>query len=574
MFKVMVISLSLFWLTVACSAEETAKKVTPGSFEAWPMPIEVRVYPGAFSRDPGKREISLAGLAGEIISAQVVVKSSENIKGLKGTIYGPDGQAVSSPLARLRFGAYLPVDETMTLTADPLLEVDSIDVPANMAQPVWLTFYLPDDIPAGTYDGSFEIEASSGGKAEFRVSVEVLPAKLPRPWDWSYYLNIWQDPSGVARAHKVKVWSEEHWRILERYAENFAWHGMKSIMTSIVYDPWKSQSGYPFDTMVEWKYPGEFKKGGASGFKWDFTAFDRYVELMMKAGVKDKIDLYALVMGPGSTTDANIRYLDTKTGEYRTVELTVGDPAWCEIWTAFLPVLRSHLQEKGWFEKAMLGFDEKPEKIMKVIFDFVIKTAPDFKIVSSGGYPGDKRKMGDEVVFHTDDILNPERWAKIEPLVKMMHDDKSRYVSLYTACMPYFPNTYLFSPLRESRLMAWLAWKYGFDGYTRWAVNAFPEDVWTQPNYKWHSGDMYFVYPGKDGPLDGMRWELMRQGIEDYEALRIAWEAAEKAGRNDLKEKLRQAVNRGTIIDSCSWIPYIEEARSLINEVIRELYKG
>jgi len=74
------------------------------------MPIEVRVYPGAFSRDPGKREISLAGLAGEIISAQVVVKSSENIKGLKGTIYGPDGQAVSSPLARLRFGAYLPVD--------------------------------------------------------------------------------------------------------------------------------------------------------------------------------------------------------------------------------------------------------------------------------------------------------------------------------------------------------------------------------------------------------------------------------------------------------------------------------
>jgi hypothetical protein len=68
-----------------------------------------------------------------------------------------------------------------------------------------------------------------------------------------------------------------------------------------------------------------------------------------------------------------------------------------------------------------------------------------------------------------------------------------------------------------------------------------------------------------------MRWELLRQGIQDYEALRIAWELAEKAGRKDLLDKLRRAVRTGTIIDSCSWIPYIEQARAVVNEVIREL---
>lgn len=570
MARLLFFTLCLAVVFSGCSSEGG----NPQVFDTWPVPIEVRIAQGAFTRQPEIKNIGLEGLAGEVLSAQVAVKSNRDIKGLKGSVSdlaGPGGAVIPANCAQVRYGAFLLVDETMMLTADPLLEDEAVDVAANLVQPVWLTLKLPRELVPGIYKGKFEVEAASGGRAEFDLSVEILPAVLPQPWDWIYYLNIWQDPSGVARAYKVGVWSEEHWRILERYAENFAAHGMKAIMTSIVYDPWKSQSGYPFDTMVEWKYPGEFVKGGASRFEWDFTVFDRYVELMIAAGVREKIDCYALVMGPGSTLDAHIRYLDTTAGEYRTAELTVGEPMWQEAWTAFLPVFRKHLKDKGWFEKALLGFDEKPEKVMKIIFDFIINTAPDFKLAASGGYPGDERKWGDEIVFHYDEMADPVRWAEIEPVVRRMHQDEKKYVSWYTACMPYFPNIYLYSPLRECRLLAWLSWKYGFDGYTRWAVNAYPEDVWDQPRYKWHSGDNYFTYPGKGGPLDGMRWELIRQGIQDYEALRIAWEMCEKAGRRDLTEKLRRAVATGSIVDSCRWIPLVEEARAIVNEVIREL---
>jgi len=566
--------LSAVVLLAGCTATGKPEDSRNEEFQAWPVPIEVRIYPGAFSREPDQRKIELEGLAGEVLSAQVVAKSTRRIAGLKAEIpafTGPGGGGIPASAARVRYGHYLQVDETMTLTADPLLEVESLDVPANVAQSVWLTLELPRETPPGSYSGRLTLFAGSTEKAAFELNVEVLPAVLPPPGEWSYYLNIWQDPSGVARAHEVEVWSERHWQLLERYAENFAAHGMKSIMASITYDPWKSQSGYAFDNMVEWKYPGEFTDGAADKFTWDFTVFDRYVGLMIEAGVRDKIDCYALVMGPGSTTDAHIRYLDTTTGNYRTAELTVGEPMWRQAWAAFLPVFRKHLKDKGWFGIALLGFDEKPGKVMQTVYDFILEEARDFKIAASGGYPGDERKWGDEIVFHIDELTDRVRWAEIEPIVRRMHEDPSRYVSFYTACSPYYPNTFLFSRLRETRLLAWLAWKYGFDGYTRWAVNAFPEDVWTQPNYKWHSGDMYFVYPGRDGPLDGMRWELMRQGIQDYEALKMAWEMAEAAGRKDLLEKLRKAVARGTIIDSCRWIPYVAEARAMVNEVIREL---
>jgi hypothetical protein len=109
------------------------------------------------------------------------------------------------------------------------------------------------------------------------------------------------------------------------------------------------------------------------------------------------------------------------------------------------------------------------------------------------------------------------------------------------------------------------------DGYLRFIFNAFPEDVWTQPAFKWHSGDMFLVYPGTDGPLDSMRWELLRQGIQDYEAWRIAYEMADFWGLSYHLKQLEASVDKATILDSCRDIPLVEDARKLVNDVIREV---
>ena len=242
-------------------------------FQAWQQSIEIRAYPCSFSREPENRQIKLAGLAGEYLSAQVLVKDSVAIKGLSGILSsfsGPSGATIPADSCRVRYGAFLPVDETRLMTADPLLEVDSVDVAANEAQPLWLTLHLPVSAAPGTYSGKMSVSAISGGSTEFVVEVEVLPAVLPEPWEWTYYLNIWQDPSGVAKAHGVAEWSPEHWTLLEKYARNFAAHGMDVITASIVYDPWESQTGYPFAAMVEWKFPGEYQVGEAGNFEWDF----------------------------------------------------------------------------------------------------------------------------------------------------------------------------------------------------------------------------------------------------------------------------------------------------------------
>jgi Glycoside hydrolase 123, catalytic domain/Glycoside hydrolase 123 N-terminal domain len=559
-------TLLLVLLCVPWSA--ISQSLIPSGFEAWPVPIEKRVFPGSFSRETANRVVRLVGCRNEVVSAQFATRNdrTSRLSYRLSSLHGDHNAEIPIDALQMRYGMYLPVDETAQYTADPLVDLKTQALPANVALPLWLTLRIPRSIRAGRYRGTLTLSADERS-LDFSLDLEVLQATLPDAPDYSFYLNLWQDPNGVARAHKVKLWSEEHWRLLSLYGENLADHGEKSIMTAVIHDPWNAQTGYEFPTMVEWKYPGEWKTKEASGFQWDFTLFDRYVNLMITAGVKAKIDIYAMVKGPGPTPDASIRYFDTRAQIYRTEPLKVGDPKWREAWTVFLPALKAHLIEKGWWQIAYLGFDEKPKDLMDQLVEFISRAGPDFKLVMSGGHASEG--AGREVVVHWDE-LGGERWEKeLAPIAQKMRE-KGQLISFYTACEPHFPNLFLYSSLRESRMFPWVAWKYDLSGYTRWAVNAFPDNVFTQPNFKWHSGDMYFLYPGETGPLDGMRFELLRQGIQDYEALRIAHEMASFWGRADLLKMLDGAVAMATMLDSCRDIPLVEEARNIVNEVIRQ----
>ena len=52
-----------------------------------------------------------------------------------------------------------------------------------------------------------------------------------------------------------------------------------------------------------------------------------------------------------------------------------------------------------------------------------------------------------------------------------------------------------------------------------------------RPDYNypgWPAGDTFLVYPGEDGPVSSIRWEMLKEGVEDFEVLRMASEAVER----------------------------------------------
>jgi hypothetical protein len=49
------------------------------------------------------------------------------------------------------------------------------------------------------------------------------------------------------------------------------------------------------------------------------------------------------------------------------------------------------------------------------------------------------------------------------------------------------------------------------------------------------AGDAFVVYPGQDGPVDSMRWEVFAEGLADYALLQTAGVDRESQTLSDLR---------------------------------------
>lgn len=98
-------------------------------------------------------------------------------------------------------------------------------------------------------------------------------------------------------------------------------------------------------------------------------------------------------------------------------------------------------------------------------------------------------------------------------------------------------------PLCVSRALLWMAARYRFDGYLHWGFNFFTgKDLWKdaccpRANGMLPAGDAHVVYPGEDGPLLSMRYEMQRAGAQDYELLMQLAELLPKEA-DDLMEEV------------------------------------
>jgi hypothetical protein len=61
---------------------------------------------------------------------------------------------------------------------------------------------------------------------------------LPKPHDWTFRLDLWQNPWVIAEYYKVKPWSDEHKQLLKKHMKLYADAGGKFITTYCVHSPW------------------------------------------------------------------------------------------------------------------------------------------------------------------------------------------------------------------------------------------------------------------------------------------------------------------------------------------------
>jgi hypothetical protein len=117
-----------------------------------------------------------------------------------------------------------------------------------------------------------------------------------------------------------------------------------------------------------------------------------------------------------------------------------------------------------------------------------------------------------------------------------MRDQAGIELWFYTCMYPTgrYPNRFLDFSLLKTRILHWINWRYRLTGYLHWGLNFWTNDPFHQDRIRdsLPPGDCWIVYPGPDGPLDSLRWEHMREGIQDFELLWLLDHTAKEAGRS------------------------------------------
>ncbi len=474
---------------------------------------------------------------GERINIQLVLWSANAIRQIRceaTDLQNKQGDVIDSSCIKANFVRYVLSDREYIgctrfnplspatqaqLTPDIIDNINRMDIESNSTRPIWVTIDIPRNKNAGKYVGKIIVKSEGNAPLNFQIDLDVLPLTLPEPSEWAIHLDLWQNPWAVARYHDVEPWSPEHILILEPLLKMLSNAGQKCVTTSIIHHAWNAETYDGYESMVEWI------KNQDGSWDFDYTIFNKYVELCDKYGINKQINCFSMI---GYRNNA-FRYLDKASGEYRFVYADPGTKEYEEHWFPFLEDFVKHLKNRGWFNKTCIAMDERPLDLMNYMIAVLDKHAPGMKIslAAEDAHEGLNKRIHDYCV-------SLSRFSK--PDILKERNRLGLITTYYPCCSEEKPNTFLFSPPAEATWMGWHAAARNYSGFLRWSYCNWTEDPLKDTRFiTWNAGDCFLVYPG---PRSSIRFERLREGFQDYEKIKILKNELQKMNGKQSKNLL------------------------------------
>lgn len=272
----------------------------------------------------------------------------------------------------------------------------------------------------------------------------------------------------------------------------------------------------------------------------DFTEFDRGARRVLDELGFNAYNLHLEGLGSGS-------FYSRQDGTF--CGFRQGTPEYDALLSQYLRQVEDHLAENGWLGREYVyWFDEPDPKDYPFVREGMLnirKNAPRLTRFITEHRPGPEIMDVSEIGCTIFDRVDPKAVAELRP--------KGREFWAYLCTGPKSPWVTLFidHPAVNLRMWLWMTYQWGLEGILVWRADywnsptLFPPGVlqnpWADPmSYTvgygvpygqvnhWGNGDGRFLYPpnrdpARDrtkylcGPIDSVRWEILREGIEDYE---------------------------------------------------------
>lgn len=365
--------------------------------------------------------------------------------------------------------AYVPVtvpshyESASGMWPDPLPEFAPFAAKANTSYPIWFTVKAPANATAGMYKGIISIAGLGLEPIELWLEVEVFDFALPATPTMKTDFGFWRE--GAIEQTKAKGFTGSTESLLDRYRANAFAHRVTLRELCAFPEP---QAAY------------------ASALDAYAATAKRYVGM----GATSLELPHRILNDPAALGAANAFVKQHQLGHLAFTQLAAAplEPAWPRVqeaiasWHAAAPDIPVMVTTQG------LNAFLPPEIDIWAIHSQLMDTL-------HGQTVSNRVRQGGRVWWFVNQL--PPR-----PYANLLLD----FMGV------------------EHRALFWQAWAMGAEGFHYGGINFSKPgvDPWeSQLDLTPAQGDGFLVYPGPNGPVNSIRWEIVRDGLEDCDYLSL-----------------------------------------------------
>lgn len=492
--------------------------------------------------------IQLQSARNEWESFQIVLRNDEFVSdvSIKLTDFkGPKKSILRAGLSRLYKVEWVDINapndiskpsEEPDMRPDPLLPIkqtDRFSLLADRNLVFWISVNVPAGIQPGIYTGAVQVYLNSKLVKSLPVRIKVASFTLPKKPILQSLVSF--SASNVYKAHGCISPADKE-RIVRLYFDEY----IRARLSPFLYAP----ETIAFNPLPNGSIKWEFLKDSDGAFtgevKLDFTAFDREGVRYFDRAQSFNTFNFAPYMWTRIDNKVILQFSD-KNGQIVKHRKENGeiDPAFDKIVVNTFRGIADHLANKGWLDRALYYVTDEPFNSdvpqIKHLCELVREADP--RIRTSLTYdPANRPALNDLVDKNGKSLISV--WIPYYTLYRKAVADEQRAKGADYWLYDVSSTCLIGMSSQTHRSIMWDIWRKNCHGYlyylsTWWGQDATPWDrpSFLLPNvgYRYNQGDGYFFYPPTrkynpekpvlDHVVPTIRWEMLREGAEDYDCL-------------------------------------------------------
>ncbi len=447
--------------------------------------------------------------------------------------------------ARVRRVGYVPIQQLDTdvpldetdgigqapgLVPDPLYPEQTAHVGPEANAAFWITLHVPADAKAGVTrlnvklkpEDAFRFPGWTGASdkgVELSIDVDVKPLVLNHRQDFP--VTQWISIDSIWEYYKIPPFSDRFWQLADAYVADMTAHNV-----NVIYCP-------VFNARHEiLERPAQLlrvRPKDENNYEFDFTDVRRWIRLALKNGAEYLEWTHFFTPAPTSGKHPQRIYerWDSIGKLLWPPETSAMSDAYKSFLAQFIPRFKAVLEEEKVFDKSLFHCADEPDGDEQLA-DYrrarglLRELAPWMKVMDAMSDP--RYAVEGLTDMPIPSIVTAPQFAaaKCPAWVYFCCGPRGRYLQRL-----------LDTPLAKWRMAGWLFYKLNAKGFLHWGHNywfVFCTGTPTNPFIDaavsaWPGmphGDAFVVYPGQDGPIDSIRWEVFAESLQDYAMLQSA----------------------------------------------------